>query len=955
MGTARTRSSILTATAGSILQGGGISATSIGGTSPTSIVDLLAGGSISSNGVILVSSAGDTATSSVLLSAGSGGIAQGGAVDIRSAKSIGTSGGTTTLTGGASALSTLLFATSGDIIQSGNVLMQAAGANALAFVSATQTLAGVTTNTTTNFTQDSAGRIVLQSAETITANSGNGANATLTGGGNATSTLVLSASTGVSLGGTITAQTAGTLAMSLLATTDTTTSGTITPTTVSLGGIFAIASSGDTATSAIDVIAGNDISQTAGSIAAIATGGSATSLVLLSAASGGIVQAGGITASSTIAASIAGATSAASIIDLIAAGSLSQSSTGIILASAVNSAAPAASAISQVMLQAGTGVAQYGLINGSGTVGLAAGQGIVQTGTIISSTVQLGAEGTIVLSGLISAGSLITLASTQASIMETGTGQLRTPDGTLAASAMYDVLLTSGGNTIANLGNSRSNANKSFELYDTSSLMIVGNVMSVGAVVLRAGGAIGEASGVGITAASLSGSAGSSVSLASTSNMIGMLGSFTAGGDFNLNDGQSLLVAGPVSAGGTAGIAVSAAGSLILAGDITAGAGDVSLTASGDIDQIGGVVRAAHTLTLISSNGNIGEASGAALDAEVLTGSAPGSVSLLGAANSITSLANFASGGNFALIDASALGISGNVSAVDAMTLVSAGSITQTGELSARRLTGSASGTASFGNVVLGSLDDFSVALSGTTSTLSVTTPGNIMLSGTIAAKFVTIASSGTITIADGTDIRTGGDPTYRRQPSTSQAPKGPASGAGAFLAATEGLVVDGLLTVTPFGQAANPVLDLTSRNMVLGGAPGGIFGPQTNLFLNLGSNGLAVGNINVDFLAIFYTRSPQQKTLLTGQLRSTAGAVVTGNAAAGTARLGFGTGPDFIFRPDAKFELNGCPIASVNCVILSGFSQVPILPLFDISIEIARDRKDDLDILLPDVSDTEF
>src|SRR5581483_1304741 len=91
----------------------------------------------------------------------------------------------------------------------------------------------------------------------------------------------------------------------------------------------------------------------------------------------------------------------------------------------------------------------------------------------------------------------------------------------------------------------------------TGGLTLGGNVTASGTLALVSAGTIGQSSG-SITATTLTGSAGGTVTLNDTTNQVGNLGSFgvTGSGDFNFNDGGqtgNLTIAGPVTASTGAG------------------------------------------------------------------------------------------------------------------------------------------------------------------------------------------------------------------------------------------------------------------------------------------------------------------------------------------------------------------------------------------------------------------
>ena len=61
-------------------------------------------------------------------------------------------------------------------------------------------------------------------------------------------------------------------------------------------------------------------------------------------------------------------------------------------------------------------------------------------------------------------------------------------------------------------------------------------------------------------------------------------------------------------------------------------------------------------------------------------------------------------------------------------------------------------------------------------------------------------------------------------------------------------------------------------------------------------------------------------------------------------------------YIPSNHFQMNGCAVSSVNCVLVSSIQQIPILnPFKEIEIGRITDRFDDPELLLPNVSDRDY
>ena len=134
---------------------------------------------------------------------------------------------------------------------------------------------------------------------------------------------------------------------------------------------------------------------------------------------------------------------------------------------------------------------------------------------------------------------------------------------------------------------------------------------------LRSEGAITEQQGGSLIVRNLTGQAGSAT-LLQPGNQIANLGAFTTSGDFRLYDATGLVVAGPNKA---PNFALSSAGSIQLAGDITTGL--LAVNADGTVTQTGGTLTAGTltgTAARLAQFGTAGTANVATLGLMVLTG-----------------------------------------------------------------------------------------------------------------------------------------------------------------------------------------------------------------------------------------------------------------------------------------------------------------------------------------------
>jgi hypothetical protein len=146
--------------------------------------------------------------------------------------------------------------------------------------------------------------------------------------------------------------------------------------------------------------------------------------------------------------------------------------------------------------------------------------------------------------------------------------------------------------------------------------------------------------------------------------------------------------------------------------------------------------------------------------------------------------------------------------------------------------------------------------------------------------------------------------------------------------------------TMTVYGQPS--VVRINSSGTIdFAPRPGGLVGLDTWLILDLTGGGTGTGGLEVKSLDVMFT-VPTGGTTLTGTVNG-----LNGNAAAAAA----GIQP----RSDAVFQINGCPIASINCVLLTTTGVPAAPPLRDIVVGNIIDPSDVDDLLLPLVSDQEY
>ena len=278
-----------------------------------------------------------------------------------------------------------------------------------------------------------------------------------------------------------------------------------------------------------------------------------------------------------------------------------------------------------------------------------------------------------------------------------------------------------------------------------------------------------------------------------------------------------------------------------------------------------------------------------------------------------------------------------------------------------------------------------SVALSGTTvvAGLLSLTSNSITLgksgsaaggSVTLQAAMLEITGKASVNVLDGVTIDTAGD-TFTR-PLAGSAPKDPqktstppAHMPGAlFTAGLGGFTQTGTFTMQPYTPTAyklsgpaytpatHPVLDIVlsaqTGTIAFDPATGkGLAAPKVAIVLDVGA-GNATGRIDADTLALFYTQQTGPSSYLTGTLRTALGIAVSDQAAATQAFIA----QNGNYVPSNHFQMNGCALSSVNCVLTSLFPQVIVTnPFKDIVFARIADSLDDPDLLLPNVTDRDY
>jgi len=607
---------------------------------------------------------------------------------------------------------------------------------------------------------------------------------------------------------------------------------------------------------------------------------------------GSFTASGGFTLVNTGPLTVSGPVTGGPSVDITDTGAVTL--TGLVTANVVGLTA-SGSALTETgagVISGGTlfGAAASATLNGANTVGTLAaftttgGFTLVNTGPLIvpgpvtgGPLVDITDAGPVSLAGPITA-TVVGLTATGSALSETGAGLIST--GTLFGSAASATLTnantvgvlgpftTTGGFTLVSTGpltvSGPVTGGSLVDITDAGALSVTGPITATVVGLTATGSALSETDAGLISAGTLFGGAASAT--LGNANTVGVLDTFTTTSGFLLDD----------------------TGGLIVAGDVSAPSGTVTLNTDGALTETTGRI-----------------------DALALTGSATSAQ--LNNANTIGTLGSFSAPDGLALedvravlvtgpvdpnsiaiFDTQSITLAGNVNASTVSLIAQNGSIVQTaGVLTAGALSGSAATGAQFGGVSPG------VALVGTLGSFTVGNGAFVLadsealtVAGPLTAPYFQVVAPGQITLANAT-ITTTGLPLAAQSGVTPAAPGSnfqviPVGGAGSFVqtgvATIQGL--DGTqATVRIDVPAAGNILlaDLSAPNadIILASPGGSLLG---NLFAN---NLLVIGMLG--------------SSNLSGSIR---GVTTPGAAALGQIEPAINT----------AYLFNGCVIASATC-----------------------------------------
>ncbi|WP_137181645.1 filamentous hemagglutinin N-terminal domain-containing protein [Roseomonas sp. AR75] len=631
-------------------------------------------------------------------------------------------------------------------------------------------------------------------------------------------------------------------------------------------------------------------------------------------------------------------------------------------------------------------VAQFVSLAGA-SASLRAGSGVT-IGSIADLTVTgallISAPGFTTLDGTISAGSA-TLSL--GSLLQQGSGVIAI-DGPLSLTASGNALLsgqTSASDASIAVGSLTQSAGSAIRtsglltIDSLDSLTLNGIVTSGGTAALRAGGAFVQQAGARLDASGpLNLVAGTDITLDGV--VLGDLIGLQAGRDMAQAAGGSLATPGAVqiNAAGNAvldgsvtgatiaigtGLATSqqAGGSLVATGPLTVTAGTditldgivsgnpIRLQAGRDIAQAAGGSLTTPADLQINAAGN------AALDGNV--GAASIEIST-GLATSQQASGSLVASGPLTITAGTDITLDGVVSG-NPILLRSGRDIAQaaSGRLSTSTLTLAAGGNASFAGTILAELLTGTVGgallADGTANriallrdfaagqSLILDNDTALQVEGSIAAPSIIVTTTGPLSLGN-VALSTSGVPYVEPPPGPiveTRLPDPIPFTPGAVFETGANTLDVGTLTVTPQGtENATLALRLPASGGTLR-LEGELNAPTTDVTFDLGTGGRVTGRIDVRNLRVLGLGGSAD---LEGRVRG-----FDGSAAASVSVIG----PQL----EPEYQINNCPVGSVNCVLL--IVQLPVVtdPLKELGVSTTRDDRDDPDIYVPNVAERDF
>jgi hypothetical protein len=493
---------------------------------------------------------------------------------------------------------------------------------------------------------------------------------------------------------------------------------------------------------------------------------------------------------------------------------------------------------------------------------------------------------------------------------------------------------------------------------------MTGAVVTTGTLALNDASNITQTNG-SISAAVLTsdgGTIGGNAIFDQSTNYIPVLGNFAATGNTTFADSSAISVHGVVNIGGTLGLfstgAITQPSGSISTNLLDASATSITLGSANDIVALGSVVTPG-TLSVNGVNGISGMVSalnaslqssgdfllnGVTTIANNLTISAAGNITQPGG-NVAAQNATFAVASPADTISLSGTDIvSGDLNFATYGNVIHGG-----GTLDAGTLTGTAGSLASFNALTdIGTIGSFLMG----DSLFSLDNTGTLTITGPLVANVISISSTGQLILAGSPN---GG--MFFSGSIASNTATVPRTGVDSVLFAPS-IIEHGIFYINDGANSArfNSVKFLGATNLSAtiffltalnpnnsGGNIGfdtgsnGLYGPSIDAVFDAGTNGNITGNVNLYHLEVINGSDAN----LTGTIDGVSGQPASGKASA--------------TDPSSKYQINSCPIGSVDCVVLFVETLPNGNPLGDFDITERKRKKLDKNIQLPGIAMHDF
>ncbi len=588
-------------------------------------------------------------------------------------------------------------------------------------------------------------------------------------------------------------------------------------------------------------------------------------------------------------------------------------------------------------ITATTGTAAInGVLTAYGPLSLLAGADVIegQTGVVTGAGIAIAApNGNVIVGGNILSSSGFAIAA-GADFTESA-GATITGDQALAANGHGPLAIPAAGGTITAGGNATIDGT----LLDSLSLTVsVGDALSIGSTGAVTGGSTSLVASLGaitidgpLFATDLAANAGTDILAGAT---------ITSGDTTSLVAGGTIAVTGTLSSPGSLTLTAGADVTIGQAAVVTGGATAVS---AGGATEIDGTLKAAGVLSLKTGTNFSESASGVVTGGPITLSSTSGAVTIDGAFTSGAALTILADTDFSEGAGATLSGVPLNVTAKTGAATID-GLFSSFGAFTLDAHTDITQGDAS-------TITDTRLAAGGLTSFLEA--PGTITLAGTLSASSLQIGDIVTkpsdpqtkAIIWNGTVVQTGSNASIKGATKSIAipAPLAPGHGALGVYLDTASFQQNGTSTVSAIpgtGNAATMQVTIEGHGTAKFNS---LVAPDAQLLLVLEQGGTAGGLLDVAGLNIYYTTGiiPIAPVSLHG--------TVGGLGGFAAATVGFSH-----HLPNVDYQINSCPIESINCILLSPLL-VPIVdPVNDYAEGTQRKRHQD-DDALPNVGEEDY